>query len=245
MHRNLHYKILFIAQLTFCWLCIGCSSDYIQVEASKQKGVLRLHMSSNKEYINIDTRAASALTDWTGFTLTLDNGSGPMPLDIVDGEAIIEAGTYTLTATNAEAANHGYSAPLYTGCTSFTLYPAERKEVVLDLGAPKNSKVTVAFDPSFSAMYTLEYLILTDINNYSETLSSLDDEAYFPAENTTLTYTMKANAIKDTHVQDIPSVSGEISISAGCHTVITLKVNPIDSNLIVIKSGEPHEGEFQ
>ena len=245
MRRNLSNKLLFIAQLTFCWLCIGCSSDYIQVEAPTQKGVLCLRMSSDDGYINIDTRAVQTLTDLSGYTFTIDNGNGPVPVNFVDGEVIMEAGTYTLAATNAEAANHGYSAPLYTGCTSFTLYPAERKEVVLDLGAPKNSKVTVAFDPSFSAMYSLEYLILTDINNYSETLSSLDDEAYFPAEITTLTYKMKANAIKDTHVQDIPSVSGEISISAGCHTVITLKVNPIDSNLIVIKSGEPHKGEFQ
>ena len=244
-YQYLYHKLLSIAQLAFCWLCIGCSSDNIQVEAPKQTGVLCLHMSSDKDYIKVDTRTIQPLTDWTGFTFTIDDGNGPQPIDFVDGEVIIEAGTYTLSATNADAAGQGYSAPLYSGDTKFTLNPGERKDVTLNLGAPKNAKVTVAFDPSFSGMYTLESLILTDINNHSVPLSSPDYEAYFPAENTTLTYTLKANAIKDTHVQDIHSASGEITISAGCHTVITLKVNPIDSSLIVIKSGDPYKGEFQ
>ena len=248
MRRNLSNKLLFIAQLTFCWLCIGCSSDYIQVEAPIQKGVLCLRMSSDDGYINIDTRAVQPLTDLSGYTFTIDNGNGPVPVNFVDGEVIMEAGTYTLAATNADAVNGGYSAPLYSGDTKFTLYPGERKEVTLDLGTPKNSKVTVTFDSSFLDLYDLESLTLTDTKDKSDILSSTDDVAYFPVDVTSatnLTYTLVADAKSGSHVQDITSATGTISVETGKHTTITLKVNPIDPNLIIIETGADHSGEFE
>jgi hypothetical protein len=205
-------------------------------------------MSSDDGYINIDTRAVQPLTDLSGYTFTIDNGNGPVPVNFVDGEVIMEAGTYTLAATNADAVNGGYSAPLYSGDTKFTLYPGERKEVTLDLGTPKNSKVTVTFDSSFLDLYDLESLTLTDTKGKSDILSSIDDVAYFPVDVTSatqLTYTLVANAKKDSHVQDITSATGTIAISAGTHTPITLKINPIDPNLVIIGTGTEYDGVFQ
>ena len=69
--------------------------------------------------------------------------------------------------------------------------------------------------------------------------------AYFPATATTISYTLVANAKAGSHVQDITSAQGTITIAAGTHTPVILKLNPIDSNLIMIEAGETHGGEFE
>ena len=237
-----------LAVLAFGMLGIGCSSEDTQVEAPKLMGVLHLNMSSDEVYIHAGTRAVQTLKDWSGFQFTLDNGTTSTPLVFADGKAVIEAGTYTLSATNAASVDNGYSGALYSGAETFSINAGEQKEVTLDLGTPKNSKVTVAFDSSFLDLYDLESLTLTDTKDKSDILSSIDDVAYFPVDVTAatqLTYNLVEDAKAGSHVQDITSATGTIAISAGTHTPITLKINPIDDSLVMIVTGTEYNGEFQ
>lgn len=236
--------LCFLAVLAFGMLGIGCSSEDTQVEAPKLMGVLHLNMSSDEVYIQTDTRAVQTLTDWSGYQFTLDNGTTSTPLVFTDGKTIIEAGTYTLSATNAASVDNGYSGALYSGAETFSINAGEQKAVSLDLGKPKNSKVTVSPSSAFAEKYELKSLTLSD-GTRDITISSAAQTAYFPAAATQLTYTLVANAKAGSHVQDITSATGTIAISAGTHTPITLKINPIDPNLVIIGTGTEYDKEFQ
>ena len=233
-----------LAVLAIGMLGTGCSTEDSQVEVPEPKGILCLHMSSDEVYVQAGTRAVQTLTDWSGFQFTLDNGTASTPLVFTNGQAIVEAGTYILSATNSASVDNGYSGALYNGTETFTISPGEQKAVTLALGKPKNSKVTVSPSSAFAEKYDLKSLTLND-GTKDITITSVLEAAYFPASATQLTYTLVANAIKDSHVQDITSATGTITISAGTHTPITLKINPIDPNLIVIETGTTHSGEFE
>ena len=81
--------------------CTSCDNDFMQVEAPKTTGVLRLQMSSNQHYIDIETRASVPLTSWDGYTITLKQGNESVAATFDNGVAILEAGTYSLSATNS------------------------------------------------------------------------------------------------------------------------------------------------
>ena len=228
-----------LAVLAFGMLGIGCSSEDTQVEAPKTTGVLRLNMSSDEVYIQTGTRAVQTLTDWSGYQFTLDNGTTSTPLVFADGKAVIEAGTYTLSATNAASVDNGYSGPLYSGSKSVTIEAGKQTDVTLDLGKPKNAKVTLIASKDFTDLYTITSFKIGDVE------LNTNDVFYFPASVTQLTYTLEANAKKDSHVQDITSATGTIAISPGTHTPITLNLNPIDPNLVIIETGGNYEGVFQ
>ena len=237
------HTLLVLAWLAAGWLCAGCSAEDIQAEAPDAMGVLCLRMSSDEAYAKVETRAAQPLDDWTGFTFKL-NGNSITFTD--DGLAIIPAGTYTLSATNSDsdAVGGGYTGALYEGSTDFTLNAGEQKEVTLSLGAPKNAKVTVALDETFTSLYTFSSLALND-GTETKTLTSTIQAVFFPAtDNTTLYYTLVANAKQGSHVQDITAATGTVTIATGKHTNSTLSVNPI-TGYITIESGEPYTGEFQ
>ena len=233
-----------LAVLAIGMLGTGCSTEDSQVEVPEPKGILCLNMSSDEVYVQAGTRAMQTLTDWSGFQFTLDNGTTSTPLVFSDGKAIIEAGTYTLSATNAASVDNGYSGALYSGAETFSINAGEQKAVSLDLGKPKNSKVTVSPSSAFAKKYELESLTLND-GTRDITISSEEQEAYFPASVTQLTYTLVANAKAGSHVQDITSATGTIAISAGTHTPITLNLNPIDPNLVIIETGTEYSGVFQ
>lgn len=237
------HTLLILAWLAIGQLCTGCSAEDIAGEAPSEMGVLCLHMSSDEDFVQVETRAVQTLTDWSGYTFKLND----KPISFTKGKAIIPAGTYTLSATNAnaKAVDGGYGGPLYSGSSDeFTVTAGEQKAVTLTLGKPKNSKVTVSPSSAFAKKYELESLTLND-GTRDITISSEEQEAYFPASVTQLTYTLVANAKAGSHVQDITSAIGTITISAGTHTPITLKINPIDPNLVIIGTGENHYGEFQ
>ena len=207
-------------------------------------GILCLHMSSDEVYVQAGTRAVQTLTDWSGFLFTLGNGTVSTPLVFTDGKAVIEAGTYTLSATNSASVDNGYSGALYSGAETFSINAGEQKAVTLALGKPKNSKVTVSLSSDFAEKYDLKTLTLND-GTRDITISSAAQTAYFPAAATQLTYTLVANAKAGSHVQDITSATGTIAISAGTHTPITLNLNPIDPNLVIIETGTEYDGVFQ
>lgn len=211
----------------------------MQVEASKTTGVLRLQMSSNQHYIDIETRACVPLTSWDGYTITLKQGDKAIDATFDNGVAILEAATYTLSATNAASVDNGYSGPLYSGSESVTIEVGKQTDVTLDLGKPKNAKVTLIASKDFTDLYTISSFKIGDVE------LNTNDAFYFPVTETPLTYTLVANAIKGSHVQDITSATGTITISAGTHTPITLKINPIDDSLVMIETGTEYGGVFQ
>lgn len=219
--------------------CTSCDNDFMQVEAPKTTGVLRLQMSSNQHYIDIETRASVPLANWDEYTITLKQGDKDVDATFDNGVAILEAGTYTLSATNAASVDNGYDGALYSGSKSVTIEAGEQKDVTLDLGKPKNAKVTLKASKDFTDLYTISSFKIGDVE------LNTSDAFYFPVTETPLTYTLVADAKPGSHVQDITSATGTIAISAGTHTPITLKINPIDPNLVIIVTGTEYGGVFQ
>lgn len=224
--------------------CTGCDNDFMQVEAPKTTGVLRLQMASNQHYIDIETRASEPLANWDGYTITLKQEDQAVDATFDNGVAILEAGTYTLSVTNESAEYTAYSGPIYYGSTDVTIEAGKQTDVTLDLGKPKNAKVTLALSEAFSAKYNLSSMTLTD-ESVTSSMTPSNTTAYFPASVTQLTYTLVANAKAGSYVQDITSATGTIAISAGTHTPINLNLNPIDPNLVIIETGTEYGGVFQ
>lgn len=233
-----------LAVLAVVMLGTGCTNSDIAEDAPSNKGLIFLQMSSEPVFVETTTRASQTLSDLSSYKFTLTNGTESNVVNFVDGKLIIEAGNYTLSATNTDAVEGGYTAPLYGGSTDFTLNAGESKGITLNLGKPKNAMVTLSLSQEFSAKYDLYSMTLTD-GTKSSTLTTSNTTAYFPATATTLNYTLVANAKAGSHVQDITSATGTITIAGGTHTPVTLKLNPIDSNLIVIESGSDYDREFQ
>lgn len=233
------HTLLILAWLAIGQLCTGCSAEDIAGEAPSEMGVLCLQMSSDEDFVQVETRAVQTLTDWSGYTFKLND----KPISFTEGKAIIPAGTYTLSATNIDAVDGGYTGALYEGSTEFTLNAGEQKQVTLDLKSPKNAKVTIKLSEGFTGLYTLDELNLND-GTRNNTITSPEQDVYFPATNTTLSYTLVANAIGGTHVQDITGATGTVTIAPGTHTTLTLDVNPIDG-YIRIESGGDYDEEFQ
>ena len=236
------HTLLILAWLAIGQLCTGCSAEDIAGEAPSEMGVLCLQMSSDEDFVQVETRAVQTLTDWSGYTFKLND----KPISFTEGKAIIPAGTYRLSATNAGAVHDGYGGPLYSGSSDeFTLSAGEQKEVVLNLGSPKNAKVTIELSEGFTKLYTLDKLTLND-GTRDNIITLPEQVVYFPAPatNTTLSYTLVANAIEGTHVQDITGASGTVTIAHGTHTTLTLNVNPI-TGYIKIDSGGEHSGVFE
>ena len=236
--------LCFLAVLALGMLGTGCSNEDSQVEVPEPMGILCLNMSSDEVYVQAGTRAVQTLTDWSGFQFTLDNGTTSTPLVFTDGKAVIEAGTYTLSATNSASVDNGYSGALYSGEETFSINAGEQKAITLALGKPKNSKVTVSPSSAFAEKYELKSLTLND-GTRDITISSVSEAAYFPTSATQLTYTLVADAMAGSLVQDITSATGSVTIDASKHTTLNLQINPIDPNLVVIDTDTDYNGEFQ
>ena len=240
------HTLLILAWLAIGQLCTGCSAEDIAGETPSEMGVLCLQMSSDEDFVQVETRAVQTLTDFTGYTFTLSNGQ---ELSFTNGEAIIPAGTYTLSATNAnaDAVDGGYGGPLYSGSSDeFTVTAGGTTPVTLSLGAPKNAKVTIELSSEFTGLYTFSSLTLKEGEEGEEghTLTPDKQVAYFPATNTTLSYTLVANAKQYSHVQDITGAKGTVTIAPGTHTTLTLDVNPIDGYIRIDGGGE-YGGVFE
>ncbi len=216
-------------------LCATCTADSIATEdlPTPRTGVLRLRMASDPVFVQVDTRAVTALTDFTGYVFTLSDGT---EVNFTEGQAIIPAGTYTLTATNAATAD-AYTEPVYSGTSgSFTLTAGGTAEVSLTL-TPQNSKVSYTVSDEFKAAYTIQSFTVG-----TQTLTSAGEEKYIPAGS--ISYEITARANLGSHVQEFSTVSGTLTAEAGKSHPIHLDINPI-TGYIKIDSGDPYSGEFQ
>ena len=248
MLNNKQLILITSTLLAISQLSVGCSAEDIAVEDSSNKGILCLSLSSGDEFIKVETRAEHTLTDWSEYEFRLNDE----PISFTDGKAVIPAGSYTLSATNSGAVDGGYGAPLYSGTSeTFTINAGETTNVTLDLGAPKNAKVTINLSEDFKQSaeddaYTYEISNFA-LGGKTLNLTSNTQDFFFPVpEGGEVTYILTAAAKQGSHVQDITNAKGTVTIAAGTHTTITLSISPIDDNLIIIENGEgPHTGEFQ
>lgn len=248
MLNNKQLILITSTLLAISQLSVGCSAEDIAVEDSSNKGILCLSLSSGEEFVKVETRAGQTLN---GFALTLKKSSQEVEFELNEsGQAIIEAGTYTLSATNSGAVDGGYGAPLYSGTSeAFTINAGETTNVTLDLGAPKNAKVTINLSEDFKQSaeddaYTYEISNFA-LGGKTLNLTSNTQDFFFPVpEGGELTYILTAAAKQGSHVQDITDAKGTVTIAPGKHTTLKLDVNPI-TGYIRIDGGGEYGGVFE
>lgn len=136
----------------------GCRQEDIRPQTeSDGMGRIVLSLSNSDIWIDIETRAEMETFEGYVFTLKPDGEAGETITFTDDGTAIVEAGTYTLKADNLASSQEGLGAPYYSGeSEEFTVSAGETAEVSINLGKPKNAKITVVLDKSFTDLYDTE-----------------------------------------------------------------------------------------
>lgn len=210
-----------------------------------------LSLGGAELYTELETRAETTVADLSKYVFTISGTtiSGASVTDLAltvaeDGTAQVNAGTYTLTANNRDYANSGNGNPWYNGTSAaFSINVNETKAVSIALGKPKNARLIMAVDDSFTALYESPVLTLSD-GARSVTLTSTEEDCHFiiPASGA-LAYTITAEAKAGSHATDMPQSTGYVEVQAGYNTTITLKANPASGVIIPVVEGE-HNGEF-
>ena len=247
----LHNSSKTILWLLLLFTVISCRQEDTlpQIEERNVKGRIVLSLS-DIEVFTSDAGTRATLDDYTGYVFTL-NGTAVESGTVTNQEitfdnnvAIIEAGTYTLTASNLTASLVDNGCPYYEGTSDqFTLGVGGTQPVSIAMGAPKNARVTLEQAESFSTRYTDVRVKLTvggrsiDLGN----ATGCEAEAFFPAG--TIDYTITAEARSGSHVTDISSASGTVTLTAGKHHVISLTASPVTGEIITLIEGT-HTGEF-
>ena len=201
-------------------------------------------VQAEDSYLNIETRELTSLTD---YTLTL-NGT------TTDGEAVtsqsitlddnntakLKAGTYTLTASNQTAATKGAGCPWHEGTSAqFTIAAGGNTAVTLDLGKPKNAELKIVLAEAFTNLYKTLNLTFTDGNRVLS-VTTASTLYLMPGS---IPYTLTADAKQGTYIQDA-SLTGNLTLTAGTTQTLTLSIQPI-TGLIMIETGDTHDGEFE
>ncbi len=231
---------------------VGCQQRDEDLVMADGVGTLVLSLGDTELYTELQTtRAEAPVADLSKFVFTLNGTtiSGASITDLVldvdyNGTAKVNAGTYTITADNKVEANRFSGSPWYYGTSEpFTITVNETTPVSIALGKPRNARVTLAIDESFSSLYDAPEMILSD-GERTETLTSLEDVCYFiiPASGA-LAYTITADAKSGSHVTDMHPATGFVEVQAGYNTTITLKAHPATGTIIPFTSGE-REGTF-
>ncbi len=244
-------KILTILLCSTAFLQSACQQDSDDQPKADGQATIVLSLGDAQLFTELETRADVTVTDLSKYVFTLNGTtkSGAevtdLPLDVnYDGTAEVNAGTYTITADNMDEANKDYGRPWYNGVSeSFIINVNETKPVSIALGKPKNARIMMAIDPSFSNLYENPVLTLSD-GTRSIILNSTDVECYFiiPASGA-LAYTITANALAGSHATDMPQTKGYVDILAGYNTTITLKASGPEGIIIPVVNGE-HTGTF-
>lgn len=246
------YSLLFFGGWTLCLLGSCATEEDALHGADAAQG--RIVLSTPLAEPFIEVRAEQTLTDFSGYTFTLKgtNSDGWAVNETLElqkeGEhysCIIPAGTYTLTADNATAATAANGAAYYNGTSpEFSLTPGGNVAVSIDLGKPQNAMISLNIDASFSKLYDLTGVSLTD----GERTVSLTapGQAYFmiPASGC-LSYTILAKARPGSHVSDLPAagITRSLTIAPGNAYPILLTAKAIEDMLIEFGNGS-HNGEF-
>ncbi len=232
-------------------VAVSCQQEDIQLhEEQNVKGRIVLALSGIEVYTS-DAPTRATLNDYTGFVFTL-NGTTVGGWTVRDSDitftnnaAIIEAGNYSLSANNDAASLVDNGCANYRGTTAqnFNLAIGGSTLVSISMGAPKNARLTLEQDDNFSTKYNNVRVTLTaggrsvDLGNATD----CETEAFFPAG--TVNYTITAEARSGSHVTDITSADGNLTLTAGKHHVISLTANPVTGEIIPLIEGT-HTREF-
>ena len=231
----------------------GCQQEDTlpQEEEQSVMGRIVLNMTDIDVYVDAQTRSTQTLNNFDGFVFTLTGTaveSGTVTdkqITFVNRSAVIEAGTYTLTASNQAASQTGNGCPHYEGTSSeFTLSVGGTTTVSIgsekDPLTPQNSRLQLTIDGSFSNLYNTPTVTLDPAGrNLSFTTAS---PVYFPAGS--VSYSITAAAKSGKHVTDISGASGTITVSAGMAHTITLTASPVTGEIIPLIGGDPYTGVF-
>ena len=210
-----------------------------------------LTLGQTQLFTELTTRAEHVVTDYSRYTFTLNGTtiSGAPITDLVlpvgdDGIVKVAAGSYTLSADNREYANADNGHPWYCGTSeSFSIDVNQTLTVAIALGKPKNARITVTVDDSFTSLYENPVVTLSD-GERSVTMTSSEDVCHFiiPASGA-LAYTITAAAKAGSHATDMASSTGFVEIQAGYNTTVRLKANPASGIIIPVLEGG-HSGSF-
>ena len=233
------------------WVFFSCQSEKLSPDTSYAKGRILFSMPTAEPFIEEGTRAT--LTDLTGYTFTLsgkDTEGKTINEEITfmdNNSCIIPAGTYTLTADNMTAAVYDLGAPYYRGTSAeFSLEAGGTLTVpTIEMGKPKNTRIDLTLDKSFTDLYVLQSLTLSD-DSRTISLDSINLKGFMMVpENYTLTYTIKATAKSGSHVTDLPAegLTKTLTVTAGYAYPIHLTAQAIKDMMIGIGNGS-HNGEF-
>lgn len=231
----------------------GCANESLLDDmVNEEKGTIVLSLISTDDGYE-ETRAT--VTDISGYIFTLTEESGnktQLQFNKEDGNnsfiANVYSGTYTLTveSSSKEDAQAGVGKTYYAG-TSVPLIVESGKNIhtSIDMGYPKNAKISFSIENSFSDLYDLEKITLSTSTRTVELQGNDNFDVFFFPEDEAISYTIQAEAKKNSHVQEMPveGVSGSLQIEAGKHYPLTLSANPVTG--IIIPLGENEwNGEF-
>lgn len=254
MKHTLLYLTLILTSLSL--ILTGCQNEEAQLSEVSGKGRIVLSFSDPEAYVEVTTRAEHVLENIEDYDFTLSGETAEgepvvdQPLTVVNGEAIIDAGTYTLNVRGnsvlAAAAIAGNGTAYYAGTsvdnagntTTFNVSAGEQTSVRVLL-KPANAKVTIVLDGTFTAKYSSA--TLTSGSRVIILSTESNTVTYFPAGS--LSYTINAVAKANSFVTEIiPSESG-LTLAPGTSNTITLTADPIEGEIIHIDEGA-HNGEF-
>ena len=258
----MRFRRHFIRHLSCLALAVGilpavsCQQEDGMSAPLPRYGEVRLTLSSEPD-VFVETRTVQSVSDISSLEFFI-SGTGeesgqianqPISFSSNGGAftAFFESGTYTLTVRTrqsaAEAAEgNNFGAPSYEGTSAqFSVNASVSTPVTIALGTPRNAKVTVVEDVSFSSLYTFSSLTLTAGNREVTLTDPSSQTAYFliPADNK-LHFTLHAAAKSGSHAQEISEngTQGTVTIEGGHAYVLTLKANPVTGVLLPVVEGE-------
>ena len=256
-----------LPHITICmalsaFLLAACQQEDAPLTEVSPKGSIVLSLSEPAAYIDVQTRAEQPLTDINDYDFTLSGTTAEgvevadERLQIASNEAVIEAGTYTISVKGnnslATQAVTGLGAPFYEGTSvdadgnkaTFTVTAGGTTPVRILL-KPTNAKLTISLTTAFTSNYrnitftagSRTLTLLTD----DESVPTSDTEvtAYFPAGS----LTVAAIARQGSQVTEIIPIQDAITLDAGTHNALSLSADPVTGIVIPTVSGE-HTGEF-
>lgn len=218
----------------------SCSTD--DLKDGLLCGELCVQMVGRGDFLfQTETRAPQEVDDLSPYAFELSNGQR---VDFAEGVAVVAAGTYTLSATNAASVDNGYAGAFYAGTSEpFTIVLGDRQTVELPLGPPQNARLSLAVLPAFEGLYSLTGVSLTDGVRTQQL--AIGDEIYFPVPASgQLTYAITATAKAGSHAEEFQTQTGQIAITAGRHHTLSLSANPL-TGYVTLTAGAEHGGVFE
>lgn len=263
-----HLTALCVACTLVQVLLCSCRQESVLPSPSPSHGLVMLSLSAD-DVAFVETRGEQMLSDLSALSFTLSGQTADgrtvenLPLTFTKENntfvATVETGTYTLSAaTPNEVAESGFGTPSYAGeSDEFDVKEGETATVEIHL-KPRNARVSVQIDESFSKLYECTQVELSALSPATKDTRTVTIEnpstespapaAYFllPTDGQlTLTYTLYGKARGASHQQELPEsgVTGTLTLEAGHAYTLNIKANPVTGKLIPV-IGETHNGEF-